>query len=343
MISFQLSYPALEKKIRNVVLKKKILFALIWFIVAYFFYEFFKTVDFDRVWKEIGNANAKWLVVAFLFNVSILFVWTSLWSILIPKNVFVSFSKLFQANSFMSTSCNTLPFPGGHAVGLLLLARLAKIKHSVALSVLALDQMMEGIVKVLVLTLAASFSPLPEQMQQGIQVFIGLILLFSMMMFYAAHKIPEVKSQAEETSSLFFKFKEFVSQWAGHLEVLKDYRVFSAGLTLALLMMALQALGIWAAQKSLGLELPFWTTILVMAALNLATILPLTPGNFGIYEATAFLIYKFSGLSPEMSLSLAFLQHICFLVPMAGTGWVVLLFRSYVSINGENKKTVRGE
>ena len=148
-------------------------------------------------------------------------------------------------------------------------------------------------------------------------------------MFYAAYKIPKVVCKDEEVSpSLLFKVKNFVSQWAGHLEMLKDYRIFSTGLFMGLIMMALQALGIWAVQKSLGQELPFWTTILIMAALNLATILPLTPGNFGVYEATAFIIYKFSGLSPEMALSLAFLQHICFLIPMAGTGWVVLLAQS---------------
>ena len=105
---------------------------------------------------------------------------------------------------------------------------------------------------------------------------------------------------------------------------------------LALMMMALQTLGIWAAQKSLGQELPFWTTILVMAALNLATIFPITPGNFMVYEATAFLIYKFSGLSAEIGLSLAFLQHICFLIPMAGTGWIVLFVQSLNSKIGKN-------
>ncbi|MBT5469656.1 MAG: flippase-like domain-containing protein [Nitrospina sp.] len=323
-------------------MKKKIFLVLIWSIAAFCFYEFFKTVDFNRTWREIENADGKWLVMALLFNFSILFVWTTLWSVLVPKNISVSFSKLFQANSFMSTACNTLPFPGGHAVGLVLLARLTKIKHSMALSVLALDQMMEGIVKVVVLTLAASFSPLPEQMQQGIQVFIILIVIFSAAMFYAAHKVPAAKTGDEViSSSLLARVKEFISQWAAHLETLKDYRIFSLGLILSLAMMGMQALGIWAAQKSLGLELPFWTTILVMAALNLATILPVTPGNFGVYEATAFLIYKFSGLSAEMALSLAFLQHICFLIPMAGTGWIVLLVQSLNSFVGKNKERVK--
>ena len=91
-------------------------------------------------------------------------------------------------------------------------------------------------------------------------------------------------------------------------------------------MMFTQTLGIWAVQKSLNLELPVWAPILVMGALNLATVLPITPGNFGVYEGTAFLVYQFCGLSPELALSLALLQHLCFLVPMVGAGYLVLLF-----------------
>ena len=152
-------------------------------------------------------------------------------------------------------------------MGLVLFARMAKIQHSVALSVLALDQMLEGIVKVVVLTLAASFSPLPQQMEESIQIFIMFIVLFIVIMFYAAYKIPKVENLDEKFSlSLLFRFKKFVSQWAGHLEILRDYRVFITGLFLALVMMVLQALGIWATQMSLGQELHFWTTILVMAA-----------------------------------------------------------------------------
>jgi len=320
-------------------LKKKILFALIWLVVAYFFYEFFKSIDFARAWKEFEKASSGWLVCAFLFNFLILVVWTSLWSVLIPQGIVVSFPRLFQSNCLMSTSCNTLPFPGGHTVGLVLLAKIAKVKNSIALSVLALDQMLEGIVKVMVMILAASFSPLPEQMQMGIKFFIILIVIFAGSMFYAAHKNPKIRTLKQKTfPSNFDNIKEFFAQWAGHLELLRNYRVFCLGLILALVMMTLQTLGIWATQKSLGQELPLWTTILVMAALNLAMIFPVTPGNFGVYETTAFLIYKFSGLSAEIAISLAFLQHICFLIPMAGTGWIVLFIQFLNSTKAKNNE-----
>ena len=291
--------------------------------MAGLFYLCLQSIDLDRAWIEFSRADPFWLFAAVFFNACILGVWSSLWYLLLPEKCSVPFSRIFQANSYMSTSCNTIPFPGGHAVGVVALARRAEVGHSVALSVLALDQLMEGFAKTFVLTLVVIFVPLPEPVGQAILIFVVVIGFFASIMFYLAHNQPRVK---EGTISFIDKIRKFVSRWSVHLKILRDVRIFSFGLLLALLMMFVQTLGIWAVQKSLGLDLPFWAPILVMGALNLVTVLPITPGNFGIYEGTAFLAYQFYGLSSELALSLAFLQHLCFLIPMVGSGYLVLLF-----------------
>lgn len=300
---------------------------MLWVIAAGIFYLCLQSIDMDRAWIEITSADPFWLFGAIFFNACILLIWSSLWYLLLPEKFPVPFSRIFQANSYMSTSCNTIPFPGGHAVGVIALARRAEVGHSVALSVLALDQLMEGFAKIFVLTLVAVFVPLPEPMRQGILAFIVVIGFFASIMFYLAHKQPSLK-EGQGATTVAGKIRNYVSRWSAHLEILRNARTFSCGLFLALLMMLAQTFGIWAVQKSLGMNLPFWAPILVMGALNLATILPITPGNFGVYEGTAFLAYQFYGLSSESALSLAFLQHLCFLIPMVGTGYLVLLFLS---------------
>jgi glycosyltransferase 2 family protein len=306
-------------------LKKRSYNILLGVFAAGIFYLCLQSIDLDRAWVEFARADLFWLFCAVFFNACILLVWTTLWYLLLPGKLSVPFSRVFQANSYMSTSCNTIPFPGGHAVGVIALARRAEVGHSVALSVLALDQLMEGFAKILVLTLVAIFVPLPDLMGQGIMIFIVVIGVFASIMFYFAHKKPSLK-EGNDTTNLIGKIKKLVFRWSVHLEILRDARTFSLGLLLAFIMMFSQTLGIWAVQKSLGLDLPFWAPILVMGALNLATVLPVTPGNFGVYEGTAFLAYQFYGLSSESALSLALLQHLCFLIPMVGTGYLVLLF-----------------
>ena len=316
-------------------MKKRPFMILVWVFAAGLFYLCLQSIDLDQAWSEFSRADPFWLLLAVFFNASILGVWAWLWYLLLPRKSSVSFARIFQANSFMSTSCNTIPFPGGHAVGVMALVRRAKVGHTVALSVLALDQLMEGFAKIFVLTLVAIFVPLPDRMGQGILVFVVAICLFASIMFYFAHKKPGVR---EENGSLTGKVKAFVSRWSAHMDVLRDIRTFSSGLSLALLMMFAQTLGIWAVQKSLGLDLPWWSPILAMGALNLATVLPITPGNFGVYEGTAFLVYQFCGLGPESALSLALLQHLCFLIPMVGTGYLVLLFVSSIQKRSLSKE-----
>jgi glycosyltransferase 2 family protein len=306
---------------------------LLWIFAAGILYLCLQSIDLDQAWNELSKATPSWLFLGIFFNIGILGFWAALWYLLLPKKISVPFVRVFQANSFMSTSCNTIPFPGGHAVGVMILARRAKVGHTVALSVLALDQLMEGFAKIFVLILVTIFVPLPELMEQAILIFIAVIGFFASIMFYFAHKKPEAR-EGHEAVSVTGKARAFVSSWSVHLEILRDMRIFSLGLLLALLMMLSQTLGIWAVQKSLNLDLPVWAPILVMGALNLATVLPITPGNFGVYEGTAFLIYNFCGLSPELALSLALLQHLCFLVPMVGTGYLVLLFLT--SVQKEN-------
>ena len=284
-------------------MKKRYFIIVLWAFAAGLLYLCLQSIDVDRAWIEFTRADPFWLFLAVFFNACILLVWTSLWYLLLPEKLSIPFVRVFQANSFMSTSCNTISFPGGHAVGVMALARRAEVGPSVAMSILVLDQLLG----------------------QGILVFVFVIGFFASNIFYLAHKQPRVK-EGQGTISFMGKIRRFVSRWSVHLEILRDVRIFSFGLLLALLMMFAQTLGIWAVQKSLGLDLPFWAPILVMGALNLATVLPVTPGNFGIYEGTAFLVYQFYGLSSESALSLALLQHLCFLIPMVGSGYLILLF-----------------
>lgn len=323
-------------------MKKTPIILLMWAFAAGLLYLCLQSIDLENAWAELSKADPIWILLAVIFNACILMFWSFLWHLLIPEKITVPFIRIFQANTFMSTSCNTIPFPGGHTVGVMALARRAQVGHSLALSVLALDQLMEGFAKIFVLSLVAFFVPLPDKMEQGIIIFILIVLFFASMMFYFAHKKPAVPMESNE-SSLRHKVSSFVARWSAHLEILRDFRIFCLGFILALLMMFAQTLGIWAVQESFSVDLPVWATILVMGALNLATVLPITPGNFGVYEGTVFLIYQFCGLSPELALSLALLQHICFLLPMVGMGYLVLLFLTITQKKSPSEEWVTDE
>jgi uncharacterized membrane protein YbhN (UPF0104 family) len=256
-----------------------------------------RTIDWHRALDVIATARPTWLLAAIGANTAILLCWTAYWLALRPPGeTRVSYRRMFEIVATASSLMNTVPLGGGHASSVVLLARRGEMTHRGALSVFALDQLGEGLTKLGIFLLAALLAPLPSWMRAGIfsaSIAIGALFL---VLVVASH-------------------------WAAELAILKQWRRSAAALCCVIGMKAAQALGIVAVQYAFGVDLSPSGTLLVLAALTLGTMVPLSPGNLGTFEASAFLAYRYLGIAPEQALSLAIVQHVCFMLPAVGVGY----------------------
>ena len=95
------------------------------------------------------------------------------------------------------------------------------------------------------------------------------------------------------------------------------------GILLAVVMKGCELLAILLVQKSFGLELPFYAPLLVLGALGLATMLPLSPGRLGVFEATVYWIYQYLGVDPTSALALGLFIHMVHTLPFIFVGYAV--------------------
>lgn len=254
-------------------------------------------VDWARTGNAFKQARLSWLGLAVLANAAILACWAAFWRALRPPNEpLVGYSRMFEIAATSSALMNTLPFGGGHASSVVLLVRRAGMSKRGALSLFALDQLGEGFAKVTLFILVALLVPLPVWMRAAI-------------------------TTASLVVAIWFATMVVASRWARELEAMKGWRRASRALACVLAMKAVEAVAIWAVQRAYGIELSLGGTLLVLATVVLATMLPIAPGNLGTYEASVFLAYRHLGLSPEQALSLAIVQHICFMLPAVGVGY----------------------
>jgi len=93
-------------------------------------------------------------------------------------------------------------------------------------------------------------------------------------------------------------------------------------------------IAIMGVQAAYGVHISIAGSILVLATVILATMLPISPGNLGAYEASVFLVYRYLGVAPELALSLAIVQHVCFMIPAVGVGYGF-------TVNGLGWKAIR--
>ncbi len=283
-------------------------------------------IDWTLVWLELGRTRPVWILAAVMMNLSILALWAVQWRLFLPEKALVPFRQMLEINSLISMTLNTVPFGAGHALGVALLGR--RVGHAEALSVLALDQLAEGLSKVTLIMLVSLAASLPLWLSRGLP-FLGLaVLLLFLALLFLAHRFAGEIEESEAGQGAWSRILAFAVRWAHHLKPMRTPRLFLGGLACALAMKAAEALGIWAVQMSFGLALPWWSSLLVLACLSAATMVSVSPGNLGVYEASVFLIYQYLGVDQAQAVSLAVVQHLCYLIPLVGTGYAAVLRRN---------------
>jgi uncharacterized membrane protein YbhN (UPF0104 family) len=271
-----------------------------------------RTVDWSRAAIVLVAARPSWLLAAASANGAILIWWAAFWRTLVPAGEpRVAWRRMLEIVATASALMNTVPLGGGHASSVVLLARRGGMSRRGAVSVLALDQLGEGITKVSIFSLAALLvpPPLPGWLRAGVMTVSIAVAAWCVVL-------------------------AIVSRWANELRILKSASRSFAALGCVVAMKGVEMLAIVAVQRAFGIEMSFAGTLLVLAAVILGTMVPLAPANLGTYEACAFVAYRYLGAAPEQALGLAIAQHLCFMVPSVGVGYF------FVSANTLSRRVI---
>ncbi len=285
-----------------------------------------RLVDWPRTWESMRTAKPAWLLVGIVCNGAILVIWAAVWQTVLPPGHRVPLRRLAEITSLTSMALNTLPFLVGEASGMLLLAKRARLGHAAALSVLAVDQLLLGIAKICLLLLVGVFVPLPASMRRGlIGLAVGVSVMLALLIFMAHRGLGVTTDEAR--SGVMPAVRRLIADWAHGLESLRSWRKFFSAFLLEIAKKGAEMAAIVAVQRAFGLELPFSHSLLILGALNLVTVIPVSPANIGVYEAAVYFAYEYLGVASEKAFAVAVVQHVCYLIPLAGTGYVILSWR----------------
>jgi uncharacterized protein (TIRG00374 family) len=95
----------------------------------------------------------------------------------------------------------------------------------------------------------------------------------------------------------------FFTHATGALRPLRDPRVLALLLAYTVSAWAFQAAGVWAALETFHVSVGVATVLLLMAALNLTFVVPLTPGNVGMHQLVSVLVLSRVGIEPAHALA----------------------------------------
>jgi len=305
------------------LLKTRVSYIVSWLLLTALIVATIGRVDWTLAIAAVAKAKPLPLILAVLLNAMILVFATAQWLLFLPEGVSVARSKMFKIMAIMSTVANSGPAGGGAAVGVHLLARQEGVGHSVGLSVLLLDQLVEGLVKVAIVLLAIVVVPIGlEYKAVSATILIGVPTLF-FVLTVIAHRKSALESISERTTGFLGWVLTKLNLVAANLEALRRPKKLSLTVVLGLLQKLVAALAITCILLAFGVVTPWWGILAVLVAVNLSTVVSVTPANLGVFEGAAFLVYTSLGISSDTAVALAIVQHAAYLIPLAGIGWII--------------------
>ena len=305
------------------LLKTRVSYIVSWLLLTALIVATIGRVDWTLAIAAVAKAKPLPLILAVLLNAMILVFATAQWLLFLPEGVSVARSKMFKIMAIMSTVANSGPAGGGAAVGVHLLARQEGVGHSVGLSVLLLDQLVEGLVKMAIVLLAIVVVPIGlEYKAVSATILIGVPTLF-FVLTVIAHRRFVLESISERTTGFLGWILTKLNLVAANLEALRRPKKLSLTVVLGLLQKLVAALAITCILLAFGVVTPWWGILAVLVAVNLSTVVSVTPANLGVFEGAAFLVYTSLGISSDTAVALAIVQHAAYLIPLAGIGWVI--------------------
>lgn len=278
-----------------------------------------RRLSFARVLAELAVVQPVWIALALLCFVAILPLWALQWRMLATSARTPRLRTMLGVVAMTSTVLNTAPMLVGEAAGVYFLIAEAGLTRGAALSVLAMDQLFVGVAKVFVLATAATLVSLPVWMARGAQALVVAVALLSASLVVVAWRAEPLSTLAARWVPA--RAARLILSVGRALEPVRSPTRSLGALGLALAKKLAEVLAILCVQRAFGVELSLGSAVLVLAATNLATLLPVVPGNVGVYEAAVVLAYSRFGISAERALGIAVVQHACFFVALALPGY----------------------
>ncbi|MEX2080570.1 MAG: lysylphosphatidylglycerol synthase transmembrane domain-containing protein [Dehalococcoidia bacterium] len=299
-------------------------------ISAVFIWLFFRTTHPGELKDALRDANYWWLAPA----LAVLFVSISLrcvrWSVLLRPTAPLSPVRLFPYAIIGYMANNLLPARAGELVRAYILGDREHITKTGSLGSIAVERLFDGCVLVLMLLIAGSVVGLDNGRLRAIAIVSSALFLAAIVAFY----LLTLREERARTVVRFglrilprrweHRAEEIGDSLVTSLRSVHDWRTLSIVLVLSGMAWTVEAAAYAVIGIGFNLDLGFGEYCLLLAASNLAIIVPTFLGGTGPFEWATKLVLVGAGIPDGVAGAYAIVAHQLVIVPTTILGLIML-------------------
>ncbi len=298
---------------------------LIWFA--------FRHTPFSDVWDRIVAMRVAPMLVAVVLATLTFVVRLPRWRLLLRREdgSAVEDRALWHAIAIGFAGNNVLPFRLGEVLRMGAVSRLGAVPFSSALSSLAIERVLDGLVALALLGTGFLVADLPPDSAIASKAgIIGVVLVAALLVAIALAWRPRIALGAVEwllpAGTVRQHIVDFLARVLSGLSALRDPRRAVPVVAWSIVLWTLNAAAFWVAFRAFGIQVPYAGALIVQGILMVGIAAPQAPGYAGGFEIGIYLpLEALYGIPHETALAYAIAYHVMTFVPITLLGVYSLL------------------
>ncbi len=305
-----------------------------------------RDIHIPRVWETVKGLKPQYLLLVFVFEFLIPIFRSARWRAIIAAHQPVNFKRVFSVYTIGVLANFLLPLLAGVAIRLWLLARRVKVPKTFAFSTMLLEVLFDAFSLIIFMYAASFIFRFPESFVRIESiVFSGVVFFFSLFYLSLLHRkwffgLPE-KFLGRLPETMRSKLGRLSSSFTAGLSSLRSTRHLAIVVLFSIASWTAQAGVIYSLNFAFGYSLPPYAAVLVMIINTVAIMIPITPGNVGVFQLATLFSLGLFGVSKEEALSFGIVLHFFDILPAVVFGSYFMV-REHVTVQELEKQAPKG-
>ena len=291
----------------------------------------FRNLQPQQVWANIKQANPALLILGAIWYFAAVTVITLRWQFLLNAIRRVPLKSLLPLVCIGYAGNNVYPFRSGELLRIILLQRKQQVPYARGTTTVVIERVFDGLVMLTFILVALLISDVPSTEVRMVAMVAAPIFLTGLVIFFVLAARPNTLRRLFELLSRLLPGKlhslvaGLVEDVISGLAGLRTPANLLGAIVSSYATWSLEASVYWIVAMAFNLEANYVTMLLVVGVVNLAGLIPASPGQFGVFETFASAVLVAAGVAPVQALAYAVTVHMVIWLPVTLVGLLLLL------------------
>ena len=289
-------------------------------------------LDLEGFWATVRHANYWWLIPGIALYFGAVWARTWRWHYMLRHIARLPLTRLFPLVAIGYMGNNIYPARAGELLRSYMLRRKAGVPVSASLATVALERLCDGLVILLFVFVTLPFAPLPPTYSTVLMILSALFLA-TLLAFFALAAYPARLRTAYAwlvdrlvPARLRARVHGLFDQFIVGLQVLRSPRELVLIFIASAATWLIEAATYWVVMQAFPLlRVGFSVLILMLAVVNLFTMLPSTPGYVGTFDAPGIAVLTAHSIPKAVATGYTLVLHVALWLPITALGALFML------------------